>query len=238
MLRTSQAVTSRAKRAFDDFDKEWKSSDKDKGKAMVGAAEAFFKANEEVEACRIRRAKHEQESTKRHAQGLLRFTLPTEELDKKVEIRKEARRKANEAHCWQSAADSGGGVLEKMLDTVRGSHQFPEVQLELLRPKLPPPPEGPNSVSTSNRFECLGEAAATTTAEAGWNFHTLFMPTADDKPLVALPNPSPAVAFPIWWEKLAGAIEEAENFVEASQKTSEKRNLFWYSKDRGPENIR
>ena len=64
------------------------------------------------------------------------------------------------------------------------------------------------------------------------------MPTADDNPLVALPNPSPAAAFPNWWENLAGAIEEAENVVEASQKISEQRNLFWESKDRGPENIR
>ena len=86
---------------------------------MVEAAEVFFKANEEVEACRPRRADHARESAKRHAHALLRFTLLTEELDKKTEVRKEAVRKANEAHCWQSAADSSGGVLEKMLDTFR-----------------------------------------------------------------------------------------------------------------------
>ena len=93
-------------------------------------------------------------------------------------------------------------------------------------------------MSTSNRYECLGEAAVTTTAEVGWNSHPLFMPTADDNPLVALPNPSPAAAFPNWWGKPAGTVEEAEKFVEASQKISDKRNLFWESKDRGPENIR
>ena len=86
---------------------------------MVAAAEAFFEANEEVESCKKRRTNRIEESQKRHAKALLRFTLYTEELDKLVEVRKEARNKVDEAHIWQSAVGVDGGVLEKMLETLR-----------------------------------------------------------------------------------------------------------------------
>ena len=81
----------KAKRAFDEFDK--------KGKAMVEAAEAFFKANEDAEACRHRRVQLELDTQRRHAAAILRHAVLTEEYNDKVAIRKEARRKANEASC-------------------------------------------------------------------------------------------------------------------------------------------
>ena len=49
----------RTKRAYVSFCKTgWKTVDTDQGKNMVEAAEAFFKANEEVELCMARRAYH------------------------------------------------------------------------------------------------------------------------------------------------------------------------------------
>ena len=84
---------------------------------MVDTADAFFKANQEVESRRKRRANHVEGAQKRHAEALLRFTLFTEELDGLVAVRKEARGKANEAHCWQSAAEGEDKALEKMLET-------------------------------------------------------------------------------------------------------------------------
>lgn len=54
-----------------------------------------------------------------HAEALLRHAVLTEDYNEKVAIRTEARRKANEASCWQSAADSSIGDVERMLATLK-----------------------------------------------------------------------------------------------------------------------
>ena len=94
----------------------------------------------------------------RHAKALFHSALMTEELDELVEAREEARRKANEAHCWQAASDDGDNkVLESMLEMLQESNKFSAAQLEQLRPKLPAIPARRAEAATSNRFGSLSE---------------------------------------------------------------------------------
>lgn len=153
---------------------------------------------------------------------------------------KKRRENANEAHCWQSASEGDDKVLEKMLETLRESKQFSEDQLEELRPKKPVLPTTQSSdTPTSNRFGCLTEPSGKDGNKVVWNFHPLFAPTIDDDSIADLPASLPATAFPSWWETPAGSIDEANKFVEASQKISQRRNEFYANKDlQDPELIR
>ena len=78
----------RAKKAYDDFIKEGKEVHQDKGKRMVDAAAAFFKADSAVKKCEERRARHVAESQERHANAVLRFHLLSEEIEGLVAIRR------------------------------------------------------------------------------------------------------------------------------------------------------
>ena len=168
------------------------------------------------------------DTQRKHAGAIFRHAVLTEDYNKLLEARRAARAKANEASCWQAAAGSNNVVVAQLVDTLKESFKFSEEQLEQLQTKAFPNPTDANGVATSNRYACL---------EEGWRFHPLFKPTAADDPIVATTNPTPAAAFPGWWDRPAETIQEAGKFVEASNKISEKRKELWESKDKNPEKI-
>ena len=100
-----------------------------------------------------------------------------------------------------------------MLDTLKASFKFTEVQMEQLRSEVAKA-TNESGVATSNRFACL---------EEDWSMRPVSRPTTSGDPTVSATAPVPAAAFTGWFDKPAQTIKEAEQFVEAATKISEKR---------------
>ena len=184
----------RAKKAFNDFEQNWKGDHQDKGKKMVDTAAAFFEADNAVKSCEERRAKHVEASQATHAVAVLMF----QELEDLVGKRREAREKANEAHSYQSADEGDDETRGKMLAQLEKGGFFSADQIEVLRlrkPILPTTQFSPTPTANSFFNSCRNSRSRRRTRRRGTSTrcsHRRQMTTpSSTSRLNSRPRPSP-----------------------------------------------